>query len=324
MGKTRPRRPPGTTNLGVFSGSAHPALAQAVASALAVTPGKRDIERFPDGECQVRIQQSVRGYDVYLIQPTGPPVESNLLELLLLADACRRAGARRLTAVIPYFGYARQDRRASGREPVAARLVADLIEAARIDRVVSIDLHSAALEGIFSAPLEHLTAVPPLAEALGRLKLAGKGVVVAPDVGAAKLADRYARLLDMPVAIVHKTRISGREVATRGVTGDVEGRQPLIVDDMISTGGTIEAASRALAAAGSLPVTAVAVTHGLFVGDAGQRLAALGARRFLVTDSVAPPGLRLPVEVVSVAPLLARAIQNLHEDRSLADLVSHT
>jgi ribose-phosphate pyrophosphokinase len=323
MGKTRPRRPPNTTDFAVFSGSAHPALAEAVATALGVAQGKREIERFPDGECQVRILQSVRGYDLYLIQPTGPPVEANLLELLLLADACRRAGARRLTAVIPYFGYARQDRRTSGSEPVAARLVADLIEAGRLDRVVSIDLHNASLEGFFSLPLEHLTAVPPLAEALGRLTLAGKGVVVAPDVGAAKLADRYGRLLDMPVAIVHKTRISGREVATRGVTGDVEGRQPLIVDDMISTGGTIEAAAKALAAAGSLPVTAVAVTHGLFVGDAGQRLAALGARRFLMTDSVAPPaGLSLPVEVVSVAPLLARAIQHLHEDRSLAELVS--
>jgi ribose-phosphate pyrophosphokinase len=206
---------------------------------------------------------------------------------------------------------------------VAARLVADLIQAGGLDRVVSIDLHSAALEGFFSLPLEHLTAVPPLAEVLRRLTLGSKPVVVAPDVGAAKLADRYGRILELPVAIVHKTRISGREVATRGVTGDVEGRQPLIVDDMISTGGTVEAAARALAAAGSLPVTAVVATHGLFVGEAGARLAAVGARHILVTDSVAQPaGLRLPLEVVSVAPLLARAIQHLHEDRSLADLIS--
>ena len=324
MGKTRPRRPTGETALAVFSGSAQPALAEAVTGLLAAEPGRREIERFPDGECQVRILQSVRGHDVYIVQSTGPPVEENLLELLLLADACRRAGARRLTAVIPYFGYARQDRRASGREPVAARLVADLIRTGGLDRVVAIDLHSAASEGFFSLPLEHLTAVPPLAEALRRLPLAGNGVVVAPDLGAAKLADRYARLLEMPVAIVHKTRFSGREVATRGLTGDVEGRQPVIVDDMISTGGTIEAAAKALAAAGALPVSAVVATHGLFVGDAGDRLAAVGVRRFLVTDSVAPPPeLRLPVEVVSVAPLLARAIQHLHEDRSLADLVSH-
>ncbi len=323
MGKTRPPRSARKTNLAVFSGSAHPALAESVAKALGAELGKREIERFPDGECQVRILQSVRGHDVYLIQPTGPPVEANLLELLLLADACRRAGARRLTAVIPYFGYARQDRRASGREPVGARLVADLIGAGGLDRVVSIDLHSAALEGFFSLPLEHLTAVPPLTEALRRMALASKGVVVAPDLGAAKLADRYGRLLELPVAIVHKSRISGREVATRGVTGDVEGRQPLIVDDMISTGGTVEAAASALAAAGSLPVTAVVATHGLFVADAGARLAAVGARRILVTDTVAPPaGLRLTLEVVSVAPLLARAIQHLHDDRSLADLVS--
>lgn len=324
MGKSRPRKAPSVTDLTVFSGSAQPALAEAVAGSLGVQLGKREIERFPDGECHVQILQSVRGHDVYLIQSTGPPVEANLLELLLLADACRRAGAGRLTAVIPYFGYARQDRRATGREPVGARLIADLIQAGGLDRVVAIDLHSAALEGFFSLPLEHLTAVPLLAEALRRLPLAGNGVVVAPDLGAARMADRYARLLEMPVAIVHKTRISGREVATRGVTGDVEGRQPLIVDDMISTGGTIEAAARTLAAAGSLPVAAVVATHGLFVGDAGGRLAAVGARRFLVTDSLAAPaGLRLPLETVSIAPTLTRAIRHLHEGRSLADLVAH-
>lgn len=324
MGRPRPGRAPGALEPTIFSGSAQTALSEAVAASVGVPLGKRDVERFPDGECRVRILQSVRGQDVYIVQPTSPPVEANLLELLLIADACRRAGARRLTAVIPYLGYARQDRRATGREPVGARLIADLIRAATLDRVVALDLHSPALEGFFSLPLEHLTAVPLLAEALRRLPLGGNGVIAAPDLGAARLADRYARLLEMPVAIVHKTRVSGREVATHGVTGDVEGRQPLIVDDMISTGGTIEAAARALAAAGSLPVAAVVATHGLFVGDAAERLAALGARRLLVTDSVArPPALPLALEVVSVAPLLAKAIRQLHEDRSLADLIAH-
>lgn len=309
--------------LTVFSGSAQPTLARAVASELGAALGKREIERFPDGECHVRILESVRGHDVYVVQPTGPPVEANLLELLLLSDACRRAGARELTAVVPYFGYARQDRRASGRESVGARLIGDLLGAGGLERVVALDLHSAALEAVFTLPLEHLSAVSLLADALRRSIAGANAVVVAPDLGAARLADRYGRLLGLPVAIVHKSRISGREVTVRGVTGHVDGRQPLIVDDMISTGGTIEAAARALAAAGSLPVAAVAATHGLFVDGAEERLAKVGARRLIVTDSVTSPvGSRLPLEVVSVAPLLARAIRNLHENRSLADLLA--
>lgn len=324
MGRPQSRKPASPSGLKVLSGSAGLPLAGAVAGGLGVPLGRAELERFPDGECHVRILESVRGHDVYLVQSTGPPVEANLLELLLLADACRRAGSARLTAVIPYFGYARQDRRASGREAVGARLIADLIRASGMDRVVAVDLHSPALEGFFSLPLEHLTAVPLLCEALRRSAAGVAGVVVAPDLGAARLADRYAELLKLPVALVHKTRVSGREVTTRGVTGDVEGRQPLIVDDMISTGGTLEAAARALAAAGSLPVAAVAATHGLFVAGAEERLAALGARHLIVTDSVATPAAtRLPLEVVSIAPLLVKAIGNLHEDRSLAELVAH-
>jgi ribose-phosphate pyrophosphokinase len=323
MGRPRERKTSSRTGPVILSGSGGLPLAGAVAGQLGLQLGKRDLDRFPDGECHVRVLESVRGHDVYLVVSTGPPVEANLVELLLLADACRRAGAARLTAVIPYFGYARQDRRASGRESVGARVIADLLEAGDLDRVVAIDLHSPALEGFFSMPLEHLTAVPLLAQALRHSGVGAGGVVVAPDLGAARLADRYAKLLELPVAIVHKTRLSGREVTTHGVSGDVEGRQPLIVDDMISTGGTIEAAAKSLAAAGSLPVAAIAATHGLFVAGAEERLAAVNARRVIVTDSVAaPPGLRLPLEVVSIAPILARAIQHLHEDRSLADLVA--
>ena len=311
-------------NLTIFGGSAHPVLSDAVASALGIALGTREIERFPDGECHVRISQTVRGQDVYLVQSTVAPVEANLLEILLLADACRRSGASRVSAVVPYFGYARQDRRASGREAVGARVIADLMQAGGLNRVVAIDLHSPALEGFFSLPLEHLTAVPLLAETLRRSPLGGNGVVVAPDLGAVRLADRYGRLLEMPVAIVHKTRISGREVSARSVTGDVEGRQPLIVDDMISTGGTIEAAAKALAASGSLPVAAVVATHGLFTDGCRERLIATRARRLIVTDSVAQPSdLGLPLEVVSVAPILAKAIRHLHEDRSLEDLIAH-
>ncbi len=310
--------------LTLLPGSSGASLARAVAGILGIPVGEREIERFPDGECRVRILESVRGRDVYLLQSSGPPVDSNLFELFLLADACRRAGAGRLTAVMPYFGYARQDRRATGREPVSARLIADLLGTCGIERAVALDLHTTALEGVFSFPLVHLTAVPALAEAVLRGSPGAPGVVVAPDLGAAKLADRYAGMLRLPVAIVHKTRLTGREVVARGITGEVAGRSPVIVDDMISTGGTIEAAARSLAAAGALPVAAVVASHGLFAGGSADRLAAIGPRRLIVTDSLTPPDdPRLPLEVVSAAPLLARAIGHLHENRSLAELAVH-
>lgn len=309
--------------LTLLAGSANTSLTEAVAGLLGVQPGKRVIQRFPDGEFQVELQESVRGHDVYIIQSTSPPAEQHLLELLLLNDACRRAGAARLTVVVPYFGYARQDRRVTGRAPIGARLVADLIGVSGIDRVVAVDLHTAAIEGFFTIPLEHLSAVPRLAEAV-RPSISPTSVVVAPDLGAAKLADRYGQLLDLPVAIVHKTRISGEEVQARSVAGDIRGRAPLIVDDMISTGGTVEAAANAALAAGCVPEITVVATHGLFVGPALERLHALPVHRVIVTDSVAArEGLALPLQVVSLAPLLAEAIRRLHENKSLGDLTVH-
>jgi ribose-phosphate pyrophosphokinase len=309
--------------LTLLSGTAHPALATLVAGHLGQALAERDIETFPDGELHITVKESLRGHDVYLLQPTGPPVERHVLELLLLADACRRAGAARVTAVIPYFGYARQDRRASGREPVGGRLMADLLAAAGIARVVALDLHAVSLEGFFAMPLEHLTAVPVLVTAVHSERTAN-GVVVAPDAGATRLAERYARALHLPVAIVQKVRRSGTEVTARGVTGDVKGRAPIIVDDMISTGGTIAAAVAALVAAGCQGDVTVVATHGLFVATALERLAALRLRGLIVTDSLpatAQPS--PPVHVVSIAPLLADAVSRLYHDRSLADLLVH-
>jgi ribose-phosphate pyrophosphokinase len=306
----------------IFAGSANLSLAEAVASRLGAHPSDREVARFADGELHVEVRQSVRGCDVYLIQPTSAPVDEHLMELLFLADACRRAGAARTTAVVPYFGYARHDRRAAGREPVGARLVADLFRAGGLNRIVAIDLHSPALEGFFSIPLEHLSAVPLLAAAV-RPWASEKSVIVAPDLGAAKLAERYAALLHAPVAVVHKTRLSGADVAVRTITGDVQGRSPILVDDMISTGGTIEAAVKALLAAGCLPDFVVAATHGLFVGPAVDRLRPLPIRRLVVTDTVAFGGPQLPVEVVSVDALLADTIRCLHDDRSLVGLIAH-
>lgn len=304
------------------TGSANTALSEAVARHAAKAVAATSIHRFPDGELYVAVRDSLRGHDVYLVQPTTPPFETHLLELLLLADACWRAGAARLTAVIPYFGYARQDRRAGGREAVGARVVADLLAVGRFDRVVALDLHSAPLEGFFARPLEHLTAVPLLAEAVGGD--APDRVVVAPDLGAARLADRYARTLNLPVAMVHKTRVTGEEVVARGLTGDVRDRVPVIVDDMISTGATVAAAAAALAEAGARPGATIVATHGLFVTGALGRLRALRPERVIVTDTVTgPDAAGLPLHVVSVAPLLADAVKRLHEDRSLADLLVH-
>ena len=310
-------------NLTVFSGPANLPLAETVAARLGVRLGQSVVHRFPDGELHVEVQESVRGHDVYLIQPTSPPVEARLLELLLLADACRRAGASHLTAVVPYFAYARQDRRASGREPVAARLIADLIAAGGLGRVVAVDLHTAALEGFFSIPLEHLSAVPLLAERV-RPFVPDNAVVVAPDLGAVKLAERYAGLLHRPIAIVHKIRITGEKVSVRGIVGDVQGRAPLIVDDLISTGGTIEAAVKALLQARCAPEITVVASHALLVGPAIERLRDPTVRRLIVTDSVAIlPETPLPLQIAGLGPLLADAIERLHDNQSLSDMLVH-
>ncbi len=310
-------------NLVVVAGSGHPALADAVAERLGTRVCRSVLNRFPDTELHAEIGGTVRDCDVYLVQPTGPSVDVHLMELLFLADACRRAGAGRLTGIIPYFGYARQDRRAKGREAVGGRLVADLLKTAGLDRILAVDPHTASLEGFFDVPLEHLSAVPLLANALADLP-GDDGVIVAPDLGAVKLAERYAELLRRPIAIAHKIRLSGEEVTVRGVVGEVAGRTPIIIDDMISTGGTIAAAAAALIAGGCKPEITVAATHALLVGPAIARLAALPIRRIVVTDSLPIPARGpLPLEVVRLAPMLAEAASRLNVGESMADLIAH-
>ncbi|HWP58632.1 MAG TPA: ribose-phosphate pyrophosphokinase [Candidatus Acidoferrales bacterium] len=304
-------------SLKILAGSANLALAASIATEAGVELTRRVLQRFPDGELHIELEESVRGDHVFLIQPTCPPVDAHLLELLLLADACRRAGALHLTAVIPYFGYARQDRRARGREPLGARLVADLISCSGVGRVVAVDLHSRAVESAFAIPVEHVSAVPILAQAV---RPAGRAAVaVSPDLGAVKLAERYAKLLDLPVAIIHKTRISGEEVSVERIIGDVRGKEILIVDDMISTGGTVEMAVKALLDAGcSTTGIKVLASHGLLVAPAAERLGELPIEKIYVSDSVPPPArFPVPLQVLSLGSLLAQVIQRLHREQSL-------
>jgi ribose-phosphate pyrophosphokinase len=307
----------------IVAGSGNIPLADSIAERLGIGVCSSVLNRFPDSELHAGIEDTVRGGDVYLVQPTGPPVDPHLVELLFLADACRRAGATHITAVVPYLGYARQDRRAKGREAVGGRLVADMLRVAGFERIVAVDLHTASLEGFFSMPLEHLSAVPLLANAVEESTTA-KTVIVAPDLGAVKLAERYAELFRRPIAIAHKTRISGEEVKVHRIVGDVAGCAPLIIDDMISTGATIETAARALMAAGCVPEIMVVATHGLFVGPAITRLSALPLKRIVVADSLSPPPQgSLPLEVVSLASMLAETITRLHVGESMSGLLSH-
>jgi len=279
-----------------------------------------EVERFPDGELRP-IMLGVRGDDVFVVQPTGPPVNDHLVELLLLIDACRRAGAGRVTAVVPYFGYARQDRRNRDGQAIGARVVAATIASAGADRLVVIDPHTVVLEAMFAIPVETLTAVSAIANTL-LPAVTPDAVVVAPDLGAVKLAERYASLLGLSVVIVRKTRMSGTTVRAEELVGQVDGRPAIVVDDMISSGATIEAAVRLLLDNGARPDVVVAATHGLFVGEAVERLAKLPLRRLVVTDSLSGvESHALPVEETSIAPLLATAIGRLHGDEPVGELL---
>lgn len=309
-------------NLTIFSGTANRPLGEALARALGYPLGQCHLERFPDGELHVELQEDVRGRSVCLIQPTVPPVGENLLELLLMADACWRGGAARLMAVVPYFGYARQDRRTRSGEAVGARVIADALVSAGAQRLVVVDPHTVALEAMCGVPVEMLSATPVLARAL-EPTIPESAVVVAPDLGAVKLAERFAALLRHPVAVVRKTRLSGARVRVEELVGEVRRRAAVIVDDMISTGGTVEAAAAAAIEAGAKPDVTVLATHGLLVGPALERLSQLPLRRLVVSDSVAQPkDLPFPAQVVSLAPLLATAIKRLHRDESMNDLIA--
>jgi len=304
-----------------YSGSANPDLARAVASRLRIPLGKRRLQRFPDGEISVLLEETVRGRDVYLLQSTSPPVHEHLMELLVMIDACRRAAAGRITAIIPYYGYSRQEKMSTGREPITARLVADLLTVAGTDRVVSIDLHSAAMQGFFSIGTDHLTAAGILMDHLLAQREPDQ-VVVSPDAGRVKLAEKYAHALELPLVILHKERLVSGEAEVRAVIGEVADRRPIIVDDMITTGGTIHEGVRSLVEHGARPEVTVVATHAVLVDRALERLSDPAIAEVVITDTVyQPPELLLPkMRVLSVAGLLAETMRRLNEDRSISAL----
>ena len=278
------------------------------------------ITRFADGEIDVKIGHSVRGADVFLIQPTCQPVSDNYMQLFIVLDALRRASAGRITAVIPYYGYARKEKKTQARDPISAKLMADIITLAGANRVIALDLHADAIQGFFDIPVDHLTAEKLMVEYIRNLHLPN-AVIVSPDVGGAKRVGDVARLLDLPIAFVYKRRPKDDVVSEQRVVGDVTGMDAVVVDDLISTGGTLVGVSNALRAAGATSVRVLA-THGVLAGDAVEKLVNSPIEELVITDSISlPPEKQHPkIKVLSVAPLLAEAIRRVHEDRSVSEL----
>jgi len=307
-------RPGGHGNLMVFSGNANPALAGAIARQLETKLAALTASTFRDGETQIVVHDDVYGADVFVVQPTSPPVNQNLVELLLLLDAFRRSGADRCTAVIPYYGYSRQEKRTTPQEPISAKLVANLITVAGADQVVSMDLSVGAIEGFFDLPVVHLHALTALARAFP-VADSERVVIVAPDLGAVKRAEAFQRLVapSAPLAVVFKERPRPDEVTVSDLVGEVRGRRAIVVDDIISTGGTLLRATEALLERGATSVSACA-THGVFASGAIEALLQSPLERIVVTNTipVEPQG---RLEVVSVASLFAEAIDRLHKER---------
>jgi ribose-phosphate pyrophosphokinase len=303
----------------LLSGTSNQPLAQEIADHVGMPLGDVTVKRFSDGEIFVRINQNARGRDVFIIQPTPPPAD-NVMELLLLIDAAKRASAARVTTIVPYYGYARQDRKDQPRVAIGAKLVANLLEAAGAEKVLGMDFHTHQIQGFFDVPVDHLYAAPVLTRYFRGLGLPDP-VVVAPDVGAAKMARGFARRLDASFAIIDKRRPAANQAEVMQVVGEVEGRQCIVVDDMIDTAGTLESVVYALRDRGALEIYAAA-THALLSGPAVQRLQDSPVSEVVVTNTLhIPESKHFPkLRILSIAELLARAIRYTHSNESVSQL----
>jgi ribose-phosphate pyrophosphokinase len=306
--------------LKLIAGTGNPELASRISAKLDVPLTDARLRRFADGEINVKIEDSMRGHDVFVIQPTCPPVNEHLMELFIILDALRRASAGRVTAVVPYYGYARKERKTQPREPISAKLIANFITLAGADRLLLLDLHAEAIEGFFDVPTDHLSPHRIFAEYLRTLNLHHL-TIVAPDAGGGRRAELVANVLQTPIAFGYKRRTGDDQSEVIAVSGDVNGRDCVVVEDIITTGGTIAKLAQALRVQGANRVL-IAATHPVLTGDAVDRLKKSGVEEVIVTDSVPIPADKLgpPITVLSVAPLLAEAIIRVHENRSVSEL----
>ena len=306
----------------LFAGNANPVLARGIAEHLGCPVGSARVNRFSDGEIQVEIDENVRGRDVYLLQPTCRPANDHVMELLIMADACKRASAGRVTAVIPYYGYSRQDRKVAPRAPITAKLVADLIQSSGIDRVVTMDLHAGQIQGFFDIPVDNLYGGPTLSEYILRTLDLSHAVVVSPDAGGVERARGFAKRIGATIAIIDKRRSGPNKAEVLHLIGDVRDRTAIIVDDMIDTAGTLQKAAQAVQENGAKAVFAVA-THAVLSGPAVERINESVLQKVFVTDTIPllPEAAACPkIAVVSVGRVLAEAIRSIHSNDSVSRL----
>ena len=306
--------------LKLFTGNAHRALAEEIATCLGVSVGQAEVSRFSDGEIFVQIDENVRGADVFVVQPTCPPVNDNLMELLVMLDALKRASAERITAVVPYYGYARQDRKVRSRAPITAKLAADLIQVAGAERLLALDLHAGQIQGFFDIPVDHLFAAPVVIDYIAQRKL-NDLVVVSPDAGGVERARAIAKRLDAGLAIIDKRRDGPNVAVFMHLIGDVKGRDVLIIDDMIDTAGTLVQAAVALEREGGRRIMACGV-HPVLSGPAIARIEGAPLEEVVVTNSIplGPDKQHKKITILSVAPLLAEAIRRIHDEESVSTL----
>jgi len=314
--------PINSSELKIFSGSAHPSLSSEIAEVLGVPLGRACLKRFSDGEVSFQIDENIRGTDVFVIQPTSTPVDENLVELCIMIDAFRRSSAARITAVMPYYGYARQDRKDKPRVPISAKLVANLLGAAGTNRVLTMDLHKAQIQGFFDIPVDHLFAAPVFIDHLTRLEDTKGLTIVSPDAGGVERARAYAKRLGADLAIIDKRRADDGHAEVMHVVGEVQDRVCIIQDDIVDTAGTLQQASQALRDNGASSVVACAV-HGVLSGPALQRIEDSALEQLIVTNTIPlRPELEKSekIHVLSVAQLLGRAIQSIHQETSVSSL----